>query len=96
MCNSGLLARITFIIIFNKRDLLTKKIEAGVQFKDFVTSYKDKPNDAHSISKCCGSLGVIRYRDRADGFTSLSQTFDRSSLGSTRSYLLLIAHSSRM
>jgi len=51
ICNSKILAGITFIIIFNKRDLLAKKIEAGIQFKDFVTSYKDKPNDAQSISK---------------------------------------------
>jgi len=51
ICNSKTLAGITFIIIFNKRDLLAKKIEAGIQFKDFVTSYKDKPNDAQSISK---------------------------------------------
>jgi len=51
ICNSKVLSRITFIIIFNKRDLLAKKIEAGVQFNDFVTSYKDKPNDTQSISK---------------------------------------------
>ncbi|KAF9652419.1 G-protein alpha subunit [Thelephora ganbajun] len=51
ICNSKILAGITFIVIFNKRDLLAKKIEAGIQFKDFVTSYKDKPNDAQSISQ---------------------------------------------
>jgi len=51
ICHSKILAGITFIVIFNKRDLLSKKIEAGVQFKDYVTSYKDKPNDAESISK---------------------------------------------
>lgn len=52
MCNSKILAGIPFIIIFNKRDLLAKKLEAGIQFKDFVTSYKDKPNDAQHVSKC--------------------------------------------
>lgn len=51
ICNSKILAGITFIIIFNKRDLLAKKLEAGVQFKDFVTSYKDKLNDSQSVSK---------------------------------------------
>jgi len=51
ICNSKILAGITFIIIFNKRDLLAEKVKAGIQFKDFVTSYKDKPNDAESISK---------------------------------------------
>lgn len=52
ICNSKILAGITFIIIFNKRDLLAKKLEAGIKFKDFVTSYKDKPNDAENVSKC--------------------------------------------
>jgi hypothetical protein len=52
ICNSKILAGITFIIIFNKMDLLAKKLEAGIKFKDFVTSYKDKPNDADNISKC--------------------------------------------
>jgi len=51
ICNSKVLADITFIIIFNKRDLLAKKLEAGIQFKDIVTSYKDKPNDAENVSK---------------------------------------------
>ena len=96
MCSSGLLAGITFIIIFNKRDLLAKKIEAGLQFKDFVTSYKDKPNDPQSISKCLTgsvSLGIDNY---ANQLVLLSQIFDRSSPEFTRSYLLLIDRSSHM
>ncbi|KAF9649287.1 hypothetical protein BDM02DRAFT_3114060, partial [Thelephora ganbajun] len=51
ICNSKILAGVTFIVIFNKQDLLAKKIEAGVRFENFVISYKDKPNDARSISQ---------------------------------------------
>ncbi|KAF9649291.1 G-alpha-domain-containing protein [Thelephora ganbajun] len=50
-CSSKILAGVTFILVLNKWDLLAKKIEAGIQFKDFVTSYKDKPNDARSVSQ---------------------------------------------
>jgi len=51
ICNSKTLAGVPFIIIFNKRDLLAEKLETGIQFKDFVTSYKDKPNNAENVSK---------------------------------------------
>ncbi|KAF9649288.1 G-alpha-domain-containing protein [Thelephora ganbajun] len=63
ICNSKILAGVAFIVIFNKQDLLAKKIEAGIQFKDFVTSYKDKLNDAQSISQYLRRKFVGIYKE---------------------------------
>lgn len=52
ICGSKLLANITIILLLNKYDLLAQKLESGLVFSKFVTSYKDQPNDAENVAKC--------------------------------------------
>ncbi|KAI0264720.1 guanine nucleotide binding protein, alpha subunit [Gloeopeniophorella convolvens] len=49
VCTHKLLKGATFILLLNKYDLLGAKLRAGIQFRQFVTSYKDRPNDTESI-----------------------------------------------
>ncbi|KAF7307916.1 G-protein alpha subunit [Mycena kentingensis (nom. inval.)] len=46
-----LLAKTAFILLFNKKDILTAHIKAGVQVKKYVPSYADRPNDVPSVTK---------------------------------------------
>ncbi|GJE95016.1 G-alpha-domain-containing protein [Phanerochaete sordida] len=50
ICESKLLADATFILFLNKMDLLNKKLKSGVKFSDYVSVYKDQPNDAENIA----------------------------------------------
>lgn len=56
ICSSRLLNNVTFVLLLNKLDLLDAKLKAGVQFRRFVTSYKDKPNETDSVVGCACSL----------------------------------------
>ncbi|KAF8187360.1 guanine nucleotide binding protein, alpha subunit, partial [Mycena galopus ATCC 62051] len=42
----------TLILLFNKKDLLQKQIDAGVKVNKYVPSYGDRPNDVVSVTKC--------------------------------------------
>ncbi|KAJ3551512.1 hypothetical protein NM688_g4660 [Phlebia brevispora] len=50
ICESKLLADATFILLLNKMDLLEAKLQAGIQFSEYVSLYKDQPNDAEYIA----------------------------------------------
>ncbi|TFY53235.1 hypothetical protein EVG20_g10208 [Dentipellis fragilis] len=45
-----LLARTTMVLFLNKCDILREKLEAGIQFGRYITSYGDRPNDFESTS----------------------------------------------
>lgn len=45
ICTSRLLASTTFILLFNKTDILREKLAAGISFSQYVRSYKDDPFD---------------------------------------------------
>ncbi|KAJ7195254.1 G-protein alpha subunit-domain-containing protein [Mycena pura] len=47
-----LLAKTALIVLFNKKDVLQKHIDAGVKVKKYVPSYGDRPNDVVSVTKC--------------------------------------------
>ncbi|KAJ6522556.1 G-protein alpha subunit-domain-containing protein, partial [Mycena capillaripes] len=49
ICNNQLLKSVAFILILNKVDILTRKIQSGVQFAQYVTSYGNKPNELREI-----------------------------------------------
>jgi hypothetical protein len=52
VCKHHLLKKATFIVLLNKRDVLDAKIRSGVKFRQFVTSYKDRPNKTENILEC--------------------------------------------
>lgn len=51
ICSSQLLTSTTLVIFLNKKDLLDKKIAAGIQVKTYLPSYGDKPNETNSVVK---------------------------------------------
>ena len=55
LCSNRLLENVEFILFLNKLDILENKIKAGVKFVDFVTSYRQRPNEAKHIAKCAYS-----------------------------------------
>jgi guanine nucleotide-binding protein alpha-1 subunit len=52
VCVHKLLKKATFVLLLNKYDLLDAKLKSGVQFRQFVTSYKDRPNRTESVLEC--------------------------------------------
>ncbi|KAF8587094.1 G-alpha-domain-containing protein [Ramaria rubella] len=51
-----LLANVNIVLFLNKCDLLKKKLQAGVQLRDYMTSYGERPNTYESVSKCKSQL----------------------------------------
>ena len=47
-----LLKKATFVLLLNKYDLLDVKLQSGIQFRHFVTSYKDRPNKTDDVLHC--------------------------------------------
>jgi len=59
VCSSKLLVKSTMILFLNKCDILHRKLRSGVQVKNFLTSYGDRPNDTPTAIKCsCQFLSV--------------------------------------
>ena len=52
MVSNRLLANVNIILFLNKCDLLKGKLEAGVSLAYHMPSYRDRPNDYDSVSKC--------------------------------------------
>jgi hypothetical protein len=52
ICSSNMLSKTTMIVFLNKCDLLTCKLESGVQIRKHLPSYGDRPNDAPTFIKC--------------------------------------------
>jgi guanine nucleotide-binding protein alpha-1 subunit len=50
--SNKLLEKVPIVIFLNKCDLLREKLEAGVQLKNYLVTYGDRPNDYESVSKC--------------------------------------------
>ncbi|KAF8147144.1 G-protein alpha subunit-domain-containing protein [Mycena galopus ATCC 62051] len=48
---NSLFSTTTLILLFNKKDLLQKQIDAGVKVNQYVSSYRDRPNDVVSATK---------------------------------------------
>ncbi|KAF9047374.1 guanine nucleotide-binding protein alpha-4 subunit [Panaeolus papilionaceus] len=49
--SNPLLKETQIVLFLNKIDLLKEKLQAGVQFNEWVLSYRDKPNDYDSIAQ---------------------------------------------
>lgn len=53
VCANKLLRHTQLTLFLNKCDLLEKKLEAGVQFRNYVPSYGEaKKNDVETVTKC--------------------------------------------
>jgi guanine nucleotide-binding protein alpha-1 subunit len=52
LCLHKSLKKATFVLLLNKYDLLDAKLRAGIQFRQFVTSYKDRPNKTENVLQC--------------------------------------------
>jgi hypothetical protein len=52
ICSSKLLANTQLILFLNKCDLLGRKLKRGVQVKQFLPSYGDRPNELKIAVEC--------------------------------------------
>ena len=51
ICSSKLLVKVSLVLLLNKRDVLQRKLEAGIRFGRYVKSYTGK-EQWEPISKC--------------------------------------------
>ncbi|KZT28152.1 G-alpha-domain-containing protein [Neolentinus lepideus HHB14362 ss-1] len=51
ICTNRILSNMTIILMLNKVDVLETKLNSGISFAKYVTSYKDSPNDLEHVSK---------------------------------------------
>ena len=63
LCLHKLLKKATFVLLLNKYDLLDAKLRSGIQFRQFVTSYKDRPNKTEDVLQC--ESDFLPYAERA-------------------------------
>ncbi|KAF8526541.1 guanine nucleotide binding protein, alpha subunit [Hysterangium stoloniferum] len=61
--SNKLLAMADMILFLNKYDILVQKLEMGVKFSKFVTSYKDR-NDAEAVSRYLQKKFVAVHQQR--------------------------------
>ena len=54
--SNKLLVNVSIVLFLNKCDLLKAKLEKGVSLAYHMPSYRDRPNDYDSVSKCEYSL----------------------------------------
>lgn len=52
ICSSKLLSRTQLILFLNKCDLLRRKLKRGVQVRQYLSSYGDRPNEVMAVVKC--------------------------------------------
>lgn len=52
LCMHKLLKKATFVLLLNKYDILDAKLRSGIQFREFVTSFKDRPNNTKNVLEC--------------------------------------------
>ncbi|KAJ7833991.1 guanine nucleotide binding protein, alpha subunit [Mycena leptocephala] len=45
ICSNKLLKNAQLVLLLNKTDILRKKLEAGVQIREYITSYGNRPNN---------------------------------------------------
>jgi len=70
---SKLLQNCQLILFLNKVDLLKQKLDAGVQFGNFVPSFADRPNDPVSVCRFLRNQFKdvqTRYSPRERDFTA--------------------------
>ncbi|KAH9974030.1 guanine nucleotide binding protein, alpha subunit [Lactifluus volemus] len=71
LCVHKLLKKATFVLLLNKYDLLEAKLRSGIQFRQFVTSYKDRPNRTESVLEYLKEKFSSIYQQDPDNIRSL-------------------------
>ncbi|KAJ7049956.1 guanine nucleotide binding protein, alpha subunit [Mycena amicta] len=51
ICANVLLKNAQLVLLLNKTDLLRRKLEAGIQIRDYITSYGNRPNNFASAAE---------------------------------------------
>ncbi|KAH9996200.1 G-alpha-domain-containing protein [Russula vinacea] len=70
LCVHKLLKKATFVLLLNKYDLLDAKLQSGIQFREFVTSYKDRPNTTDDVLHYLkGKFSAIYQQDPQNTLT---------------------------
>ncbi|KAG9010116.1 hypothetical protein FRB93_004778 [Tulasnella sp. JGI-2019a] len=84
LCKNKILAKVPLILFLNKSDLLKKKLESGMQLKDFVPSYNDRPNTYPAVTKYLASKFEYFKKHQPnptrDIYSYLTQLTDRESM----------------
>ncbi len=52
LVSNKLLEGVPIMLFLNKCDLLREKLEAGIQLKNYLVTYGDRPNSYESVAKC--------------------------------------------
>ncbi|THH19627.1 hypothetical protein EW146_g1600 [Bondarzewia mesenterica] len=65
ICASRLLRDVTFVLLLNKHDILKAKLQSGVKFRKFVTSYRDKPNEPEDVLAYIKSKFTLIYKQHS-------------------------------
>ncbi|TFK25565.1 G-alpha-domain-containing protein [Coprinopsis marcescibilis] len=50
ICSNKLLAQVQIILFMNKTDILRRKLESGIQVKNYIPEFRDKNNDYETVS----------------------------------------------
>ncbi|CAE6446609.1 unnamed protein product [Rhizoctonia solani] len=82
LCNTTTLHHIPVLLFLNKIDLLEKKLHAGINFSDYLISYRDRPNEPKSVLNYLNArFAVMRQRsgppDIAPCYTHHTSVVDR-------------------
>ena len=89
ICSNPLLGKTSLILFLNKIDIFYAKLEAGIQFGQYIISYGNRPNDYNSTSACEWRPSRNRSRGRCSSRPRLPsfaiQICGGSSARSTRS-----------
>lgn len=57
LCSNKILSRIKFVLFLNKMDILDAKLQSGIEFSSFVTSYgSERPNETKAVSRCAFTI----------------------------------------
>lgn len=49
ICSNKLLRKVSIVLFLNKVDILKAKLESGIRFNEFITSYGDRPNTLEGV-----------------------------------------------
>jgi hypothetical protein len=53
LVSNRLLTRVNIVLFLNKCDLLQRKLAGGVRLAQYMTSYRDRPDDFESVAAYC-------------------------------------------
>ncbi|KAJ7090886.1 guanine nucleotide binding protein, alpha subunit [Mycena belliarum] len=64
ICTNKLLKNVQLILLLNKTDILRKKLEAGVQIRQYITSYDNRPNNFSTAAEYFRSHFLAAHRKK--------------------------------